>query len=97
MDFPDWTIAGEGCVKIGYDYARSVTGVEDEVELDLNEDDDVAVPDPQEEKTMVATTSEVCTAALCLDLYYLRTHDLQSCYVVFFFGLGTRGTRFGYS
>lgn len=71
MDFPDWTIAGEGCVKIGYDYARSVTGMEDEVEPDLNEEDQVAVPDSQEENTMVATSSEVCTAVSCFDLYCL--------------------------
>ena len=61
VDFPDWTIAEAGCVKIGYEYGRSVAGVENEVEPDLNDEDQILVPDPQEERTMVATSSGVRT------------------------------------
>ena len=82
-DFPDWTIAVAGCescVKIGYDYGRSVTGVEHEVEPDLNEEDQVLVPDPQEERMMVATSSEVCTA-VCIDFFLrlFKCRGLDSC------------------
>ena len=82
-DFPDWTIAVAGCescVKIGYDYGRSVTGVEHEVEPDLNEEDQVLVPDPQEERMMVATSSEVCTA-VCIDFFLrlFKYRGLDSC------------------
>ena len=68
-DFPDWAIASvgtESLLKIGYDYARLVTGVEHQIEPDLVEesmsiesDVDQVVPDPLEEKTMVATSAEV--------------------------------------
>ena len=54
----------ESCVKIGYDYGRSVTGTEHEVEPDLNDEDQILVPDPQEERTMVATSSGVRTCTL---------------------------------
>lgn len=66
-DFPDWSIApagSEAALKIGYDYGRSVTGVELEIEPDLDEevvqpDSDQQVPDLQEERSMVATSAEV--------------------------------------
>ena len=58
--FPDWTIGPVGLLKIGYDYARSVTGFEQAMEPDLVEEDvvDQVVPDSHKD-TMVATTSEV--------------------------------------
>ena len=67
-DFPDWSIAAAGSetnVKIGYDYGRSVTGQDDQLEPDLSEEatnteSDQLVPDPQEERSMVATSAEVC-------------------------------------
>ena len=43
-DFPDWTIAAAGSeasVRIGYDYGRLVTGEEQEIESDFDEE---AVP-----------------------------------------------------
>lgn len=51
-------------MKIGYDYCRSVTGVEQDSELDLDEEavrtnSDQTVPDAQEEVPMVATSAEV--------------------------------------
>ena len=66
-DYPDWSIAAPGfdtSVKIGYEYGRCVTGEEQQVELDLDEeavrtDNDQVVPDPQEERSMVATSAEV--------------------------------------
>ena len=72
-EFPDWSIAAVGSedsVKIGYEYARSVTGEEHQVEPDLAEDQlteqltepsdrDHVVPDPLEEGTMVGTSVEV--------------------------------------
>lgn len=69
-DFPDWTIAAAGTdtlVKIGYDYGRMVTGVEQSIEPNLVEevvsketDANQVVPGPLEERTMVATSAEVC-------------------------------------
>lgn len=52
-------------MKIGYEYGRSVTGEELEIQLDFDEeavhtDGDQVVPDPQEERSMVATSGEVC-------------------------------------
>jgi hypothetical protein len=72
-EFPDWSIAAAGSedsVKIGYEYGRMVTGEEQEIELDLNEevvqaDGDHEVPDPLEEKAVVVTSVE---ALLELDL-----------------------------
>ena len=69
-DFPDWTIAAPGSeasVKIGYDYGRFVTGDEQQIEPDLNEEavhtdgGNQVVPDPLEERSMVATSAEVYT------------------------------------
>ena len=40
-DYPDWSIAAPGfdtSVKIGYEYGRCMTGEEQQVELDLDED-----------------------------------------------------------
>lgn len=73
IDFPDWSIAAAGSeanLKIGYEYARMVTaeeqevaGEEQEVERQINlieeATDDQIVPDPQEERSMVATSSAV--------------------------------------
>ncbi len=63
-DFPDWSIAAadsEDSVRIGYYYGRFVTGEEQQIEPDLDEEavctDDVS--DPLDEKTMVATSAEV--------------------------------------
>ena len=61
-NFPDWSIAPRGSdanLKIGYDYGRLVTG---EVEEAVGTESDHVVPDPdpQEEKSMVATSAEVC-------------------------------------
>ena len=69
IDFPDWSIAAAGSeasVKIGYEYGRFMTGEEQQIEPDLNEeamhtDSDQVVPDPQEERSMVATSAEVYT------------------------------------
>lgn len=67
-DFPDWTIAAAGSeasLRIGYDYGRLVTGEEQEIESDFDEevavstDGDQVVPDPLEERSMVATSAEV--------------------------------------
>ena len=66
-DFPDWSIAAAGSedsIKIGYDYGRFVTGEEQDSDFDLSEegmdaDGSQVVPDPLEEKTMVATSAEV--------------------------------------
>ena len=73
-DFPDWSIAAPGSeakLKIGYEYARMVTaeeqevaGEEQEVEQQINQieeaaDDNQIVPDPQEERSMVAISSAV--------------------------------------
>ncbi len=66
-DYPDWTIAAAGSksnLRIGYAYGRYVTGVE-QVEPEFSEspeavhDSDQIVPDPQEERSMVATSAEV--------------------------------------
>ena len=69
-DFPDWSIApagSEASLKIGYDYGRLVTGEEHQLDLDQVEEavdtdsDHVhVVPDPQEERSMVSTSAEVC-------------------------------------
>lgn len=66
-DFPDWSIAAAGSeasLKIGYEYGRLVTGEEQEMEqqIDLIDEEagsDQVAPDPQEERSMVATSSEV--------------------------------------
>ena len=78
-DFPDWSIAAAGSeasVKIGYDYGRSVTGEEQQIEPDLDEEvvgtdgGDQVVPDPLKERTMVATSAEVYTYLFfCLRLF----------------------------
>ena len=81
-DFPDWSIAAAGSeanLKIGYDYGRSVTGEEQGIEPDLDEEaehphDDQLVPDPQEERSMVATSAEVYTCFFCLRLF--QYHNL---------------------
>lgn len=54
-------------VRIGYDYARFVTGEVQRIEGDLEEEAEKAlneqiVPDPLEESTMMSTSDEVqCT------------------------------------
>ena len=66
-DHPDWLIAAPGSetsVKIGYEYGHSVTGEEQQIKLNLDKeafhtDSDQVVPDPQEERSMVATSAEV--------------------------------------
>jgi hypothetical protein len=73
-NFPDCSIAAAGSeanLKIGYEYARMVTaeeqevaGEEQEVEQQINlieeaTDGNQIVPDPQEERSMVATSSAV--------------------------------------
>lgn len=69
-DFPDWSIAAAGSensLKIGYDYGRFVTGEEQQIDLDeeaVPTDGDQIVPDPLEERTMVATSAEVHTYML---------------------------------
>lgn len=70
-DFPDWSIAAAGSeagLKIGYEYGWWVTGQEEDTELQLDSieeavptNSDQVVPDPQEERSMVATSSEVHT------------------------------------
>ena len=82
-DFPDWSIAAAGSeaeLKIGYEYGRLVTGVEQETEqqtdfIDEEADGDQLVPDPQEERSMVATSSEVSIVPVSLCLRY---HSLCS-------------------
>ena len=80
-DFPDWSIAAAGSedsIKIGYDYGRFVTGEEQDGDFDLSEegmkaDGSQVVPDPLEEKTMVATSAEVfilMVASSC------KTHEM---------------------
>lgn len=72
-DFPDWSIAAAGSedsIKIGYDYGRFVTGEEQDSDFDLSEegvnaDGSQVVPDPLEEKTMVATSAEVFFVSDC--------------------------------
>ena len=78
-DFPDWSIAAAGSeanVKIGYDYGRLVTVEEQWVEPDFNmeavhTDDDQVVPDPLEERSMVATSAEVYTCFCPSSIVYL--------------------------
>ena len=66
----DLAAAGsEANLKIGYDYGHSVTGEEQGIEPDLNEEaehphNDQLVPDPQEERSMVATSAQVYTCFL---------------------------------
>lgn len=56
----NWSIAAPGSetiVKIGYEYGCSVTGEEQQIELNLDEepfhtDSDQVVPNPQEERSM---------------------------------------------
>ena len=77
-DFPDWSIAAAGSedsVKIGYDYGRFVTGEEQHIELDLTEeavsaDNTQIVPDPLEEKTMVATSAKVLFVSDCSTIIF---------------------------
>ena len=99
-DFPDWSIAAAGSetnVKIGYDYGRSVTGQDDQLEPDLSEEatnteSDQLVPDPQEERSMVATSAEVCIYLFfvsdchSLDFYFVllfKKCNLSCCVCVF--------------
>ena len=71
-DFPDWSIAvagSEAKIKIGYDYGRFVTGEEEQFVADLPEevlcaDGDETVPDPLEERSMVATSTKACFSVL---------------------------------
>ena len=70
-DYPDWSIAAPGSetnLRIGYEYGRFVTGVEQQIEPhliepDLNEEaarSAPVVPDfVLEEKSMVTTSAEV--------------------------------------
>ena len=99
-DFPDWSIAAAGSeasVKIGYDYGRFVTGEEQQIEPDLNEeavhtDGDQVVPDPLEERSMVATSAEVFTCFFVSD----SCNGLLRCAVYnfsFCVASGTRGAR----
>ena len=100
-DFPDWSIAAAGSeanVRIGYDYERFVTGEEQQIEPDLNEEavhteGDQVVPDPLEERSMVATSAEVYTCFICLRLF----NELFLCCAVYNFSFcvasGTRGAR----
>ena len=66
-DVADWSITTAGSedkVKIGYDYGRFVTGDEQHVDIDeeaVSTDNDQAVPDPLEERTIMATSAEVFT------------------------------------
>ncbi len=59
-------------MKIGYDYGRLVTGQEQHIELNEEventetTDDTQVVPDPLEERTMVATSAEVFACTFCL-------------------------------
>ena len=111
IDFPDCSIAtagSEASVKIGYDYGRFVTGEEQQIEPDLIEeevrtDSDQVVPDPQEERSMVATSAEVYTCFFNLRLFkyhslfnepFVCFAVLQSaiCHVVWLL-VGTRGAR----
>ena len=60
-DYPDWSIAATGSVKIGYEYGRHVTGVDANFDLDLHEEQTSSAPDLQEEGTMaVSMSDEVC-------------------------------------
>ena len=80
-DYPDWSIAAPGSeatVKIGYEYGRSVTGEEQQIELNLDDEvfhtnSDQVVPDPQEERSIVATSAEVhyntCVRVFCHRLF----------------------------
>ena len=59
-DFPDWSIAAAGFwerCQNWHDYRHLVTGKEQQI--DLNEDDNQVVPDPLEERTMVATSADI--------------------------------------
>ena len=112
IDFPDWSIAtagSEASVKIGYDYGRFVTGEEQQIGPDLIEEvvcteSDQVVPDPQEERSMVATSAEVYIY-LFFGLRLFKYHSLfngsflcfaviQStiCHVICLL-VGTRGAR----
>lgn len=59
----DWTAGTEDKIKIGYDYAQSVTGVTDDFDLDLDkiaeETDAQVVPDPLDERRIFAMSSDV--------------------------------------
>lgn len=66
-DFPDWSIAVTGSetkVRIGYDYGRFVAGEKEQIVVNVSEevcaDGDQIVPDPLEERSMVATSTGVC-------------------------------------
>ena len=95
MLFPDWSIASAGSeanLKIGYDYGRLVTGEEQQLDLDqveeaVDTDSDHIVPDPQEERSMVATSAEVCIYTCCFCLRLVKYHKKNWCvqvYVVWF-------------
>lgn len=101
-DFPDWSIAAAGSeasLKIGYDYGCIVTGEEQQIGSDFNEeavctDGGQVVPDPLEERSMVATSAEVYTCifskhhSLFNGLPCFVVHDLSFCVAS-----GTRGAR----
>ena len=104
IDFPDWSIAAAGSeasVKIGYEYGHFVTGEEQQIEPDLNEeamhaDGDQVVPNSQEERSMVATSAEVLVSHCSNAIVYLNgffvllfTKCNLSCCVA----SGTRGAR----
>ena len=70
-DYQDWSIAAAGSetnVRIGYEYGRFVTGVDQEIEPHLIEPDldeamhsagDQVVLDPQEEISIVVTSGQI--------------------------------------
>ena len=105
IDFPDWSIAAAGSeasVKIGYDYGRFVTGEEQQIQPDLNEeamhpDSDQVVPDPQEERSMVATSSEVYTCFCSNTVVYLMDFSFvflfTKCNLSCCVASGTRGAQ----
>ena len=93
IGFPDWSVAtagSEASVKIGYDYGRFVTGEEQQIEPDLIEeavctDSDQGVPDPQEERSMVATSAEVYTCFLVSDCSNTIVYLMDLFFVLLFY------------
>ena len=113
-DFPDWSISAAGSeanLKIGYDHGRFVTEEEQEIEPDLDEEavhphDDQLVPDPQEERSMVATSAEVYTNVLGFlsQIIPIRNHNriilfllFTNCHLSCCMASGSRGARTGCS
>ena len=75
-DFPDWTIAAPGTeslLKIGFEYGRSVTGQDLNVDLDQYEESNPTTADLNEDETMVTTTAE----ASIIHLHYISLLDLN--------------------